>query len=170
MCSSSLLDTQGWGVSPRGAGYLFGSDVVQQFNLANNLDIICRAHQLVMEGYKWHFNETVLTVWSAPNYCYRFVWQFLVNFSDFWRKWFLKRYQKCHLCCSIWCIMGHLGCSIWCFMGHLGCSIWCIMGHLGCSIWCIMSNHLPSYLTDSGFFVRSCLWWPFSLADTCRHL
>ena len=25
-----LLDTQGWGVSPRGAGYLFGSDVVTQ--------------------------------------------------------------------------------------------------------------------------------------------
>jgi len=65
------VDTQGWGVSPRGAGYLFGSDVVQQFNTANSVDLICRAHQLVMEGYKWHFNETVLTVWSAPNYCYR---------------------------------------------------------------------------------------------------
>lgn len=26
----SSLDTQGWGVSPRGAGYLFGSDVVTQ--------------------------------------------------------------------------------------------------------------------------------------------
>ncbi|KYN16621.1 Serine/threonine-protein phosphatase 4 catalytic subunit [Trachymyrmex cornetzi] len=64
-------DTQGWGVSPRGAGYLFGSDVVAQFNSANDIDMICRAHQLVMEGYKWHFNETVLTVWSAPNYCYR---------------------------------------------------------------------------------------------------
>ncbi|XP_015769190.1 PREDICTED: serine/threonine-protein phosphatase 4 catalytic subunit-like [Acropora digitifera] len=64
-------DTQGWGVSPRGAGYLFGSDVVTQFNAANDIDLICRAHQLVMEGYKWHFNETVLTVWSAPNYCYR---------------------------------------------------------------------------------------------------
>ena len=64
-------DTQGWGVSPRGAGYLFGSDVVSQFNAANDIEMICRAHQLVMEGYKWHFNETVLTVWSAPNYCYR---------------------------------------------------------------------------------------------------
>lgn len=66
-------DTQGWGVSPRGAGYLFGSDVVAQFNAANDVDLICRAHQLVMEGYKWHFNETVLTVWSAPNYCYRYI-------------------------------------------------------------------------------------------------
>ncbi|CAJ0965762.1 unnamed protein product [Ranitomeya imitator] len=66
-------DTTGWGVSPRGAGYLFGSDVVAQFNAANNIDMICRAHQLVMEGYKWHFNEAVLTVWSAPNYCYRCV-------------------------------------------------------------------------------------------------
>ena len=64
-------DTQGWGVSPRGAGFLFGSDVVREFNHANDIDLICRAHQLVMEGYKWHFNETVLTVWSAPNYCYR---------------------------------------------------------------------------------------------------
>jgi serine/threonine-protein phosphatase 4 catalytic subunit len=64
-------DTQGWGVSPRGAGYLFGSDVVAQFNATNDIEMICRAHQLVMEGYKWHFNETVLTVWSAPNYCYR---------------------------------------------------------------------------------------------------
>ena len=51
--------------------YLFGSDVVAQFNQANDIEMICRAHQLVMEGYKWHFNETVLTVWSAPNYCYR---------------------------------------------------------------------------------------------------
>lgn len=73
MIFSGITDTIGWGVSPRGAGYLFGSDVVTQFNNANDIDMICRAHQLVMEGYKWHFNETVLTVWSAPNYCYRYV-------------------------------------------------------------------------------------------------
>ena len=30
VCVFFFLDTQGWGVSPRGAGYLFGSDVVTQ--------------------------------------------------------------------------------------------------------------------------------------------
>lgn len=33
-------DTHGWGVSPRGAGYLFGSDVVAQFNAANDIEVI----------------------------------------------------------------------------------------------------------------------------------
>ncbi|KAG6387461.1 hypothetical protein SASPL_152651 [Salvia splendens] len=61
----------GWGLSPRGAGFLFGGSVVTTFNHSNNIDYICRAHQLVMEGYKWMFNEQIVTVWSAPNYCYR---------------------------------------------------------------------------------------------------
>ncbi|CAG8759882.1 15215_t:CDS:2, partial [Racocetra fulgida] len=62
---------EGWGISPRGAGYLFGGDIVAQFLQNNNLDLIARAHQLVMEGYKLMFNNTIVTVWSAPNYCYR---------------------------------------------------------------------------------------------------
>merc|ERR1711935_1103114 len=64
-------DTVGWSVSPRGAGYLFGGDIVEKFNRENKISLICRAHQLVMEGYKSMFNDTLVTVWSAPNYCYR---------------------------------------------------------------------------------------------------
>lgn len=64
-------ESPGWSVSPRGAGYLFGGDIVEKFNRENKIDLICRAHQLVMEGYKSMFNDTLVTVWSAPNYCYR---------------------------------------------------------------------------------------------------
>lgn len=60
-----------WGVSPRGAGLLFGEKAVQKFNQKNRIKLICRAHQLVQEGFQFLFNEALVTVWSAPNYCYR---------------------------------------------------------------------------------------------------
>lgn len=61
-----------WAVSPRGAGWLFGDKVATEFNYVNGLRYIARAHQLVNEGYKFHFTrKSVVTVWSAPNYCYR---------------------------------------------------------------------------------------------------
>ena len=62
---------EGFSLSPRGAGYVFGPDVVDKFNRVNNIELIARAHQLVMEGYKSIFKDSLVTVWSAPNYCYR---------------------------------------------------------------------------------------------------
>ena len=123
-------DTDGWSVSPRGAGYLFGADVVRRWCEINDVSLIARAHQLVMEGFKGMFpqpihgthvsharsvsgsssggsgggvggqlqdehdsngegmrasadtvstgpsltestSDALVTVWSAPNYCYR---------------------------------------------------------------------------------------------------
>lgn len=35
-------DANGFGMSPRGAGFLFGPDVVQNFCETNKMDLICR--------------------------------------------------------------------------------------------------------------------------------
>jgi len=64
-------DRSGWGISPRGAGYTFGQDLSEQFIHANGLNLISRAHQLVMEGYSWCHDKNVVTIFTAPNYCYR---------------------------------------------------------------------------------------------------
>jgi len=74
MCDLLWSDPEqiaGWGVSPRGAGYLFGLKVAETFCHTNGIHCICRAHQLVMEGFRAMFEDRVITIWSAPNYCYR---------------------------------------------------------------------------------------------------
>jgi len=68
---SHTQDIPGWGLSPRGAGFLFGADITKGFAYNNAIDLIARAHQLAMDGFKLMFDQTIVTVWSAPNYCYR---------------------------------------------------------------------------------------------------
>ncbi|CAZ85736.1 unnamed protein product [Tuber melanosporum] len=64
-------DRDEFSLSPRGAGYTFGAQVVKKFLEVNNQSHILRAHQLCQEGYQLLFDGLLSTVWSAPNYCYR---------------------------------------------------------------------------------------------------
>ena len=57
--------------SPRGAGYVFGYDVSNEFCQKNNLMMISRAHQCTNNGFAWAHKDKVVTIFSAPNYCYR---------------------------------------------------------------------------------------------------
>lgn len=71
LCWSDPEEISGWATSQRGAGYVFGSKPTIEFCHNNKIDLITRAHQLAMEGYQYHFDDHLITVWSAPNYMYR---------------------------------------------------------------------------------------------------
>lgn len=66
MWSDPDEDVESWSMSPRGAGWLFGQKIATEFLEVNDLKLIARAHQLVQEGYKFMFDESLVTVWSAP--------------------------------------------------------------------------------------------------------
>jgi len=61
-------DTPAWGENDRGVSYTFGAEIVKTFNQKLNLDLIARAHQVVMDGYEFFAARQLVTVFSAPNY------------------------------------------------------------------------------------------------------
>lgn len=64
-------EANGWKENTRGSGYLFGEEECDEFLIRNKLAKIIRSHQLVQEGYREMYNGKLITVWSAPNYCYK---------------------------------------------------------------------------------------------------
>jgi serine/threonine-protein phosphatase PP1 catalytic subunit len=65
-------EIEGWGLSDRGVSYIFGNNVVRKFLQKHDLDLICRAHQVVEDGYEFEADRGIVTIFSAPNYCGEF--------------------------------------------------------------------------------------------------
>ncbi|KAK9913620.1 hypothetical protein M0R45_037430 [Rubus argutus] len=65
-------DVKGWGMNDRGVSYTVGPDKVTEFLEKHDLDLICRAQQVVEDGYEFFANRQLVTIFSAPNYCGEF--------------------------------------------------------------------------------------------------
>ena len=65
-------ELEGWGENDRGVSFTFGSDVVTKFLKKHDLDLVCRAHQVVEDGYEFFAKRRLVTIFSAPNYWYVF--------------------------------------------------------------------------------------------------
>lgn len=65
-------DITGWSENDRGVSFTFGPDVVSRFLQKHDMDLICRAHQVVEDGYEFFSKRQLVTLFSAPNYCGEF--------------------------------------------------------------------------------------------------
>ncbi|KAL7719011.1 Serine/threonine-protein phosphatase [Entamoeba marina] len=65
-------DSFGFVDNIRGVSYTFGPDVAEEFMKNNGLELVCRAHQVVENGFEFCFGKKILTLFSAPNYCNSF--------------------------------------------------------------------------------------------------
>ncbi|KAI9298888.1 Metallo-dependent phosphatase [Neoconidiobolus thromboides FSU 785] len=67
--SESTLE---WEDNERGVSYCFGKSIVNEFLNKHEFDLVCRAHMVVEDGYEFFNGRTLVTVFSAPNYCGEF--------------------------------------------------------------------------------------------------
>ena len=57
-----------FGENERNVSVTFSKNVVEEFTKNNDLDLICRAHQVVEEGFQFFAGMKLVTVFTAPNY------------------------------------------------------------------------------------------------------
>uniref|UniRef100_A0A8C9AZP7 Serine/threonine specific protein phosphatases domain-containing protein n=1 Tax=Phocoena sinus TaxID=42100 RepID=A0A8C9AZP7_PHOSS len=62
----------GWGENGRGVFFTFGAEVVAKSLHKHDLDLTCRAHLVVADGYEFFAKRQLVTLFSAPNYCGEF--------------------------------------------------------------------------------------------------
>ncbi|CAG8756574.1 45183_t:CDS:2 [Gigaspora margarita] len=61
-----------WEDNERGVSFCFGKSIIREFLERYDFDLICRAHMVVEDGYEFFNDRTLVTVFSAPNYCGEF--------------------------------------------------------------------------------------------------
>ena|SRR3990167_3082073 len=66
--SDPSKETDTWAKSERGVSFTFGVKVLTEIIKKFDLDMVCRAHQVVEDGYQFFGNRQLITVFSAPNY------------------------------------------------------------------------------------------------------
>ncbi|CAF1173167.1 unnamed protein product [Adineta ricciae] len=57
-----------WDDIPKGVSFEFSAAVVKKFLEKHNLDLICRAHEVVEDGYLFFADRQLVTIFSAPDY------------------------------------------------------------------------------------------------------
>ena len=65
-------DAESWSKNQRGISVLFNEKNVNEAIENLDIDVICRAHQVVESGYEFFCHRKLVTVFSAPNYCGEF--------------------------------------------------------------------------------------------------
>ena len=65
-------NVQGWGGNERGVSVTFNEKTVEDIVDKLDIDLVCRAHQVVENGYEFFADKKLVTVFSAPNYCNQF--------------------------------------------------------------------------------------------------
>lgn len=61
-----------WEDNERGVSYVFSRVAINKFLQKFGFDLVCRAHMVVEDGYEFFNDRTLVTVFSAPNYCGEF--------------------------------------------------------------------------------------------------
>ncbi|AOA62121.1 Serine/threonine-protein phosphatase [Komagataella phaffii CBS 7435] len=72
-----------WVDNERGVSYCFNKIAINKFLNKFQFDLVVRAHMVVEDGYEFFNNRSLVTVFSAPNYCGEFDnWGAVMSVSD----------------------------------------------------------------------------------------
>ena len=53
-------------MNDRGVSFTSGQDRVSDFLMKNDMDLVCRAHQVVEDGYEFFFDGQLVTIFPVP--------------------------------------------------------------------------------------------------------